>query len=136
MRILIICFCMLTLFGSCKKVIENKQRTEIVSIITSGQWHVESYTEGTISFTSQFQGYNFQFTKDGVIFGSKNTLIVQGTWTGDLTNYTISSNFPGVEEPLKKLNGTWKIKDSSSDYVAAEMKTAQGVVVLHLRKNA
>jgi hypothetical protein len=135
MRVLIISMFLFTLLGSCKKIIEDKQRTELVSIITSGQWHIESFTEGTNITTAQFQGYNFQFTENGAVYGSKDTLVVTGNWTGDLTNYSISSNFPDADEPLKKLNGTWKIKDSSNSYVAAEMKTSQGIVILHLRKN-
>jgi hypothetical protein len=104
--------------------------------MTTGQWHVESYMEGTIAVTDQFQGFNFQFYEDGSVTGNNGTSSTTGTWLGDIRNYSIISNFPSATNPLIKLNGTWLIKDSSMDYVAAEMKTSQGIMILHLRKNA
>lgn len=123
------------LLCSCKKLIENKQRDVLLAIMTSGQWHVESYMEGAVSITDQFQGYNFKFNEDGSVTGDNGSGVVTGTWVGDVQNYSISSNFPSASDPVKKLNGTWIIKDSSSDYVAAEMTTNQGIMILHLRKN-
>jgi hypothetical protein len=123
------------IISSCGKIIEDKQRNLLVAIMTSGQWHVESYKEGTLEVTDQFQGYNFQFKEDGSVTGDNGTNIISGSWLEDVQNYSISSNFPSAADPVKKLNGTWKIKDSSLDYVAAEMKTTQGIMILHLRKN-
>jgi hypothetical protein len=123
-------------FSSCKKLIEDKQKDALLELITSGQWHVESFTEGTSSITTEFQGYNFQFTEDGSVYGNLGTQIIPGTWSGDISNYSISSNFPDAPDPVKKLNGTWRITDSAVDFVVAEMQNVQGITVLHLRKNS
>ena len=129
----VVCF---ILFCSCEKLVETKKRDALLEIMTSGQWHVESYIEGTIVITDQFQGFNFQFNEDGSVTGNDGLVITTGTWVGDIRNYSISSNFPSAPDPLKKLNGTWIIKDSGLDYVAAEMKNIQGIMILRLRKNS
>lgn len=121
------------LFSSCEKLVEDTKKDLLLDIMTTGQWHVESYMEGANSITEQFDGYQFKFKDDGSVLGTKDLAVTQGTWAGDLTNYSIISNFPTAGDPLKKLNGTWKIKDSDLDYVAAEMKTTQ-FIILHLRK--
>lgn len=119
---------------SCKKLIEEKEKNAFLEVMTNGYWHVESYSEGTINITELFKGYNFKFDTDGTVTGANGRLINKGTWTGDIENYTISSNFPGAEEPLKKLNGMWKITNTKLDFVNAEMNTNTGKVVLQLRK--
>lgn len=124
----------LILCCSCKKLIANKEHDVILAIMTVGQWHVEQFMQGTINITDQFQGYNFQFNEDGSVTGNNGSVTVAGTWVGDVRNYSISSDFPLAEDPVKKLNGTWVIKDSSKEYVAAEKKIAQEIMILHLRK--
>jgi len=125
-----------TLLGSCKKLVEETQRSLLMDIITNGQWTVESYLEGTNSVTGQFEGYVFKFNEDGSVIGTIDSVGTAGTWAADPSNYSIMSSFPGSGDPLKKLNGTWKIKDSALDYVAAEMTTVNGKMILHLRKKA
>src|SRR5436190_1639210 len=107
-------FCIL-LLGSCKKLIEDKKKDALLGIITDGLWHVEEYNEATVIITDQFADYNFQFNSDGSVSGNNGISNTVGTWTGDVKNYTITSDFPGAEDPLKKLNGLWKVKDSGND---------------------
>lgn len=121
---------------SCNKTVENKKRDLLLQIITHGQWHVASYTEGTSSVTAAFEGYNFQFNEDGTVTGIKDSINIAGTWKADLENYSIISNFPPAAEPVNKLTGSWKIKDSGLDYVEAEMTTGQGISMLHLKKSS
>ena len=45
-----------------------------------------------------------------------------------------ASDFPGAQYPLNKLNGTWKITDSSLDYVKSEMGTGTAKYLLYLKK--
>jgi hypothetical protein len=121
-------------FFSCKKAIENKQRDILIDAITNGQWEVQQYIEGTVDITYQFYGYRFQFEENGAVHAMFGTVTDDGTWTGDINNYSITSQFPGVGDPLKKLNGTWKLTDSYWDFVEAEMNTANGKNILYLRK--
>jgi hypothetical protein len=123
------------LFCSCEKAIENKQQNLLLELMTNGQWHVEIYKEGTVLLTDDFLNYNFQFKDDGSVSGTNNIITETGTWVADIQNYSITSNFPYAIYPLKKLNGIWKLTDSNVEFVRAEMNTAQGKNILHLRKN-
>lgn len=121
--------------SSCKKLVQDEKRDLLVQAMVSGRWHVETFQEGSVVVTDQFTGYNFQFYENGTVSGLKDTLVEQGIWSSDIQNYSISSMFPEAGDPLKKLNGTWRITDTRSDYVVAEMNTTQGKNILHLRKN-
>lgn len=122
-------------FNSCKKIIEGSQKNAFLEVMTNGYWHVESYTEGTTNGTDLFSGYNFKFVDDGTVEGINCYNSTKGIWVGDIENYTISSTFPAAEDPLKRLNGIWKITNTKPDFVNAEMTTNQGKMVLQLRKS-
>ena len=104
---------------SCKKTVENKQQDYIMNLITDGRWYMYEFTETQVDVTSDFYGYEFQFYENGsvdcFIGNSKQT----GTWTPDITNYTISANFPSATNPLQKINNVWKIVDSYTNAVTA-----------------
>lgn len=105
-----------------------------IQLITSGQWQVENFLEGPAAITQLFEGYRFQFRQDGTVTGYKGGIEVHGNWYGDLRNYSITSIFPAAGEPLKKLNGTWKIKDSGMDFVKAELQNSGTTNFLQLRR--
>ena len=119
---------------SCKKAIENKQRDILIDAITNGEWQVHRFLEDSVDVTVQFYGYRFQFHEQGTVQARFFGLAEDGTWVGDVNNYTITSQFPSAVDPLKKLNGIWKLTDSYWDFVEAEMKTATGKNILHLIK--
>jgi hypothetical protein len=119
---------------SCKKAIEKKAQDMIMDAMTNGEWIVEQYLEGSNNISSQFQNYYFKFNSNGTVTGTINSNSTNGTWVGNPSDYTITSEFPSAGDPLKKLNGVWKMKDSYWDFVKAEMATASGTNVLMLRK--
>jgi len=120
---------------SCKKAIEEKQKSIIMDAMTNGRWYVEQYKENITDVTGDFLGYEFQFYENGNVDGIKNTITKTGTWTTDISNYTISAVFPAdASDTLKRLNYTWKITDSYLDYVEAKTTTSGGDNILHLRK--
>lgn len=121
---------------SCKKAIENKQRQVLIDAITSGEWQVHQFLEASVDITSQFYGYTFKFEERGAVHALYvGSVFADGTWSGDVNNYTITSLFPTASDPLKKLNGTWKLTDTYLDYVEAEMTTGSGSKnILHLIK--
>jgi hypothetical protein len=121
---------------SCKKAIENKQRDLLVDAITNGHWEVKQYIEGTVDITLDFTGYSFQFEESGAVHGLYGASVAHGTWHGDIHNRSITSEFPTAPDPLKKLNGTWRLMDSGWDFVKAELNTANGKNILHLRKKS
>lgn len=105
-----------------------------IQLITTGEWQVESYLEGSASITALFDGYRFQFQQDGTVIGYKDASETHGTWEGDLANYSITSVFPVADDPLRKLNGTWKIRDSGMSFVKAELQTPGAPNFLQLRR--
>lgn len=119
---------------SCKKIIEDKQKDLFISAMTEGEWYVESYMEGTIEITEQFIDFAFQFKDDGTVTSIKGQEKIYGTWTGDIANYSISSNFPLAENPVRKLNGSWKITNTKTGFVHAEMTTGADKRILQLKK--
>ena len=119
---------------SCKKALEKKAENMIMDAITNGEWIVEQYIEGGNNISSQFLNYSFKFNSNGTVTGTINSTSANGTWAGNATDYTITAEFPSAGDPLKKLNGLWKMKDSYWDYVKAEMTTSSGMNVLTLRK--
>lgn len=120
---------------SCKKAIENKQREVLIDAITNGTWVIQQFKEDTLDITNQFSGYSFKFEENGAVHALYiGSVYADGIWTGDANNYTITSQFPTAINPVKKLNGTWKLTDSYWDYVEAEMTTPTGKNTLHLRK--
>jgi hypothetical protein len=119
---------------SCKKAIEKKAQDMVMEAITNGELMVDQYFEDTNNLSSQFQNYYFKFKSDGTLTGTVNSNVTNGTWVPNVSNYTITSDFPSAIDPLKKLNGVWKLKDSDWDYVKAEMPTSGETRLLILRK--
>jgi hypothetical protein len=125
---------LLTSSLSCKKLVEKKQRAAIIEAMTNGLWMVEQYFENSVNITSDFLNYEFQFYENGTVKGMLGTDIANGTWIADADKYTITSDFPGAGAPLVKLNFTWLLTDSYTNYVEAETTTPSGKNILHLRK--
>lgn len=126
--------CLALFSSSCKKVLEKKVQDLVMDAITHGEWIVEQYFEGSNNLSSQFLDYRFKFNEDGSLTGTASSTSTEGTWHPDLSAYTITADFPTAVDPLKKLNGLWKIKDSGWDYVKAEMQTTDSTKLLILRK--
>lgn len=129
-------FIALSMCISCKKAVQQQEQNIIVQAVTTGHWYVQQYIDTTVDVTADFSGYEFQFYQNGnvdAILGSVTKS--SGTWSSDMTNYTISANFPAnASDTLKRLNYTWKITDSYLDYVEAKASTLNGNNILHLRK--
>ncbi|QEC42244.1 hypothetical protein [Pseudobacter ginsenosidimutans] len=133
--LLLILLPLLAATTGCKKMIEKKIEAELMNAITSGAWYVEHYRENATDITASFNDYEFRFQRDGTVQGLRNGHEPdKGTWQGNLENASISALFPTATDPLKKVNGHWKITDSYMDYVEAEMSIQGGKNILHLRK--
>ncbi len=113
--ILIVCS-----LAACKKTVQQAQENFIVSAMTSGQWKVTSYLKGSIDTTSAFINYQFHFKANNTVDAlNTGVLINTGTWTGNITDGTISANFTNAPSPLPLLNGLWKITNSTQVSVEA-----------------
>ena len=119
---------------SCKKAVEDLKRNYVIDIMTKGRWYVEQFKEGSTDVTADFTGFEFQFYENGKVEGIKNTVTEQGTWAGDVSALTITSNFPSGAVPLQKLNAVWKLIDSYPDLVIAQTIVGTDTHYLKLRK--
>lgn len=125
---------LISLSFSCKKAIEKKQEQVVMDAITNGFWIVDLYSEDGNVMTSSYADYQFKFNDDETINALSSGPAVPGTWKPDISQYTITTNFPGATNPIQKLNSVWKLTDSDWNYVKSE-STLNGVKkVLHLRK--
>ena len=53
---------------------------------------------------------------------------------GEVSDFSITSEFPGAGDPLQKLDGHWVIKDSGLTFVKADLNTSGATMHLHLVK--
>jgi hypothetical protein len=126
---------LLCLFSfSCKKAIERKKEQIVMDAITSGVWIVELYSEDGVVLTSDYAGYEFKFNENETLNAIKLSANVPGTWKPDITNYSITTNFPTATNPLNKLNSTWTLTDSDWDYVKSQSVLTGVNRILNLRK--
>jgi hypothetical protein len=125
-------FCSLAF--SCKKAIEKKQEQIVMDAITNGTWLVVLYSEDGNVMTTSYSDYQFKFNNDETLNAISSGPLVAGTWKPDISQFTITTNFPGATDPLQKLISVWKLTDSDWDFVKSE-STVNGVKkILHLRK--
>lgn len=127
------CLCLATV-TSCQKLIDKQKEKIAMDIITNGDWYVEQYVQDSTNVTSDFLNYLFRFHEDRTVTGTLGTEVFNGTWEEHISELSISSEFPTAPDPVRKLNGKWRIKDSSKEFVKAEMYTATGKNLLLLRK--
>jgi len=111
----------LVLLFSCRKYVQQQEKKAALAIITDGLWYVSGYMQNDSDITASFSGYLFKFDANNIVTGTKANVPVQGVWSADISNLTITTNFPAAGEPLKELNETWKITDSYTDSVAAKV---------------
>lgn len=132
-RLVLTALLFLPLLFSCKKSIQEKKQDLVLAAMTTGRWYVSEYISGSTNVTTEFDGYEFQFHNNGTVEGIKGSTTKSGTWTGDATNFTITSNFP-AGLPLSRLNGTWKWTDSDWTYVYSYYNDGTQTNYLKLRK--
>ncbi|MFN5020040.1 MAG: hypothetical protein ACK5GP_00160 [bacterium] len=125
-------------FASCEKVKQQVQETVaedlIVTIMTSGRWLVDVFTVAAVDVKQEFNGYEFQFLKDGSVEAIKSTTTVKGTWKSDKTALTIQASFPSGNSSLQRLNYTWYITKSGTTFVEAKSEQNGAISSMKLVK--
>lgn len=122
--------------ASCKKQIEKIQTNLVIEAMTTGQWKMVSFKDGSTDLTQDFSPYTFQFKTNYTVDAIKNSVVESsGTWNADADAKTISSNFnPPATNPLPFLNGTWKITNNSWTFVEANQTVNGTLRTLRLEK--
>ena len=121
-------------FFSCKKIAQQQEQNAVLSIMTSGVWYMQSYKLGSADSTSSFSGYVFKFDQNGTVTATLGASYSTGTWSANISNRSITSNFPGAYNPLNKLNSTWTITDSGLTYVVANATISDSTANMRLQK--
>jgi len=120
---------------SCKKAVDNIQQNAIFDIITNGRWTVSRFDVAGASKTSEYSGFEFQFFSNGVVTAFKElNPNVNGTWNASVENLTITSEFPGQADPLRRFNTVWFITRTTETTVQARASVAGEEFVLGLLK--
>jgi len=133
-KIIISLLLIVVLSPSCKKFIEKQQQNALESIITDGTWIVTRYVENGTDITTSFSGYIFKFNSNKTVTGTNAGTVVNGTWSGNISTKTITSDFPSAGVPIDKLNAIWKVTDSYTDSVAANTTINSNLNILNLHK--
>ena len=119
---------------SCKKFVDKQKENYLLGIMTDGRWYLQTYKEGGVDYSYLFSTYEFQFYKDEKVDAISGTSATGGTWKANISNLTMTSSFPAAQDPVKRLNQTWKVTDYYVDAVFAEVTTSYGLVSILLRK--
>jgi hypothetical protein len=135
MKILLPAFLFITLLGSCKKAIENKQEQIVMNAITTGSWKVSNYLKGSESSTAKFDNYSFKFHPNYTVDALRNSVLeASGYWEENRDAGTITAGFNNSGEPLSLLNGVWHILETTWTSVEANQVVNGETRLLKLEK--
>lgn len=123
------------LIGSCKKYEQQQEQNILINLMTNGVWVVTHYSQNGTDITSSFSGYTFQFRSNQTVTGMNGNININGTWTPNIANRTITADFPTAGAPLDNLNAVWTITDSYPDSVAANATIDSSLNILDLKKH-
>jgi hypothetical protein len=117
-------------FG-CKKAVDNAQENALFDIITSNTWVVTKMEIGTTNYKTEFDPYQFQFSRNGVV-AAKRTGIndVNGQWNLTLSNLSILINYSSAGLPLSRTDGLWFI--SGTTFTTVDATREEGGVTYKL----
>ena len=116
-------YILFTIMTGCIKSAEIKIQTDLVTqAITTGQWKVTNFSDGSTDKTTSFSAYQFQFKTNSTVDAINNgTVENTGSWNANATARTITSNFTNSSTTLQLLNGTWLITSSTWTSVEATL---------------
>lgn len=122
--LLLILFLITILSFSCEKakeIVAQQSEDLVITLMTNGRWVVDQFSVSGTDVKLEFDGYEFQFLKDGTVEAIKGTSVTKGTWKANQTNMTIDSSFPSGNDTLKRLNYLWYITKSGLTSVEAKV---------------
>lgn len=75
--------------------------------MSAGTWTLDFFTSSTVSILPEYEGYTFQFYRNGTVDAFKGTQVITGTWYGNEKEKSITASFPQGTGPLLRFNTTW-----------------------------
>lgn len=104
-----------------KDIVAQQSEDIVINIMTNGRWVLDQFSASGVDVKAEFNGYEFQFLKDGTVDAINGTEVTKGTWKASQANMTITSAFPSGNNTLKRLNYVWYISKSGLTYVEAKV---------------
>ncbi|WP_034259251.1 hypothetical protein [Altibacter lentus] len=90
--------------------------TQFVSDLTSGVWYITYYFDD-YDETSDFNGYEFNFSTDNTATATNGNNTVNGTWNLTSGSTPDLELFFGTNDPLDELDDDWDIIEATSEII-------------------
>lgn len=121
----------LTASAGCKKLAQSQQPVSdedlVVIAMTTGKWRMTLFIENGVDILPIWDGFEFQFNTNKTVNAYKNGAVNDnGTWNGNASAMTMTSNFPSNNDPAAKLNGVWNITKNGWSFVEATLSLPGG----------
>ena len=112
-----------TIFMSCKKDAASNSTTTFATgaIITQGTWKVTLLKHNGADETTNYTGYQFNFTNGGYAAAIFNGVVTNGSWDtlDDDSQNKLDLKF-GTTPPLDHITEDWHVTGASSTMVTME----------------
>ena len=96
---------------------------EIENNVIQGDWIISSYVDSGVDETSDYNGYTFTFTSDGVVSASSAAEMLTGAWTVDHddssdsdVDFTLFFGVPDTHD-FDDLNDDWDVVSYTSTMI-------------------
>lgn len=128
-------FLLVIIFSSCEKTAEKIGEDLVIKAMTDGQWKITKFTQNGTNITSSFSGYKFQYYSNKTVDAILNGVTERtGVWDGNATAMTTYASFPGANNPISLIEGTWNITNNGWTYVEASQTNGAETKTLRLDK--
>ncbi len=105
---------------SCSKEKSSEIKENLLLVFMSaGTWTIDFFTSSTINILPEYEGYTFQFYRNGTVDAFKGSQTVTGTWYGNGNDISITVSFPQGTGPLLRFNTTWFLYGLTETSVSA-----------------
>jgi hypothetical protein len=117
-KILFLVFASVFVLSACNK---KDDEPSIGVIVQQGKWKITLFSEDGFNETQYFNGYEFTFTRDGIVTASKNGSSVIGSWSAgtDDRNNKLILDFNTVIL-FQEMNEDWRVLEKSSTKIHLE----------------
>ncbi len=138
LRVLSFCLgvLMLLILPCCEVDVKRSDDIYNYKNFPGGKWVVEKMEIPGTSYLAEYNGCDFQFFTPGTVTASLSGAVsANGTWMTYKDKYAFDLNFPGANNPLKRLNGTWSVSYSSASILRSTRMEGAETYTFWLKKS-
>lgn len=108
-------------FASCSKDDSVITKSKVETTLDKGTWVVDYYWDSDHDETSNFAGYNFSFSSNGIITATNGSSSHQGTWTtgNDDSTVKLILDFSSPDD-FKEISDDWHVTESTDSKISLE----------------